>query len=185
MSWPGSPRSTEEPSCTHGARRPATPPRSPFVRRARTSGTGLGKGLSSGYLPLSAAIFKQEVAQHFEHQPFSHGMTYTGHPICCAPAGACIDVIREDGLVDNAARMGARMRRMVDELSRRHPCVGTAETLGLFSTIELVEDPNMRTAFGETDPLFPGDGGSPAQCRRRWRGRCGPKASSSGERPWR
>jgi taurine--2-oxoglutarate transaminase len=122
----------------------------------------LGKGLSSGYLPLSAAVFKQEVAQHFEHQPFNHGMTYTGHPICCAAAAACIDVIAEDGLVDNAARMGDRMRRLVDELSRRHPCVGAAETLGLFSTIELVEDPDKRTAFGEIDPLFPEGGGSPA-----------------------
>lgn len=59
----------------------------------------LGKGIASGYLPLSAAVFADGVAEAFQDRLLPHGLTYSGHPVCCAAALATIAVIEEDGLV--------------------------------------------------------------------------------------
>lgn len=64
----------------------------------------LGKALSGGFYPVSAVAGRREVMQHFT--PGSHGSTYGGNPLGCAVARAALRVLREEGLVERAARLG-------------------------------------------------------------------------------
>jgi taurine--2-oxoglutarate transaminase len=123
------------------------------------------KGLTSGYLPLSAAIFRTNVVDGFRSRLLPHGLTYSGHPICCAAALANIAVIEEDDLVANAAAMGRRLADGMDWLVERHPSIGEARSLGLFGVLELVQDRETKAAF-PADLALGGDipaGGSVAQ----------------------
>jgi 4-aminobutyrate aminotransferase len=69
----------------------------------------------------------------------SHGSTFGGNPVSCAAANATLDLL-EGGLVANAARVGAHLRRGLEELGARHPLVGDVRGIGLMQAIELVRD---------------------------------------------
>lgn len=107
----------------------------------------LAKGLTSGYLPLSAAVFRDDVAERFQSMTFRHGLTYAGHPVCCAAALANIEVLERRGLVGNAAAQGGRLTHELAVLAERHPSVGCATNLGLFAVIELVQDAERKLPF--------------------------------------
>lgn len=120
----------------------------------------LAKGLTSGYLPLSAAVFRDSVAERFQGRLLPHGLTYTGHPVCCAAALANVSVIEDDGLIENASSMGATLAAALQRLQQDHPCVGDARSLGLFAALELVSDRNTKASFPPWAVI--GDGGKSA-----------------------
>jgi adenosylmethionine-8-amino-7-oxononanoate aminotransferase len=71
-----------------------------------------GKGLTAGYLPLSAVLATDEVYQSFvgeSTRTLFHGHTYTANPLCCAAANANLDLIAARGLVGQAAALGERL----------------------------------------------------------------------------
>jgi taurine--2-oxoglutarate transaminase len=107
------------------------------------------KGLTSSYLPLGAVAIAPEIAAYFDDHVFYGGLTYNSHPLSCAAALAAIQVLEEDDLVGNAARLEPVMRRHHEELARRHPSVGLHRNIGLFGCLELVRDPVTR------EPLSP------------------------------
>jgi taurine--2-oxoglutarate transaminase len=96
-----------------------------------------GKGLTSGYLPLSAAVFTGEVASRFADETLPHGLTYAGHPVCCAAAIANLEVIDENDLVSKAAAAGIYLAKALNVLRSSHEVVSRAQSLGLFAVIEL------------------------------------------------
>src|SRR4051812_40549211 len=98
----------------------------------------MAKGLTSSYLPLGGVAMRDHIAEAFETKMFYGGLTYSSHPVSLAAALATISVYEEDGLLDNAARMGARMREHHERLAARHPSVGAHRNLGLFGIIDLV-----------------------------------------------
>ena len=65
------------------------------------------------------------------------GLTSNAHPMCLAAADAVIDVIENERLVENSARMGEVMRGHMERLKAKHPSVLTHRNIGLFGTIEL------------------------------------------------
>jgi taurine--2-oxoglutarate transaminase len=67
-------------------------------------------------------------------------MTYGSHPVGCAAALATLQVYEDDGLIENARRMGALMADLMTDLALRHPSVGAVRSIGLFGLIELVRD---------------------------------------------
>ena len=69
---------------------------------------------------------------------FYGGLTYSSHPVSLAAALATIGVYEEDGLIDNAARLGERMREHHERLAAKHPSVGAHRNLGLFGILDLV-----------------------------------------------
>jgi len=85
---------------------------------------------------------------------FYGGLTYNSHPLACATALAAIQVYEDDGLIENARKMGVVMRQLMDDLARRHPSVGAARSIGLFGLVELVRDRAKKT------PLAPFNGTS-------------------------
>ncbi|HEX6871309.1 MAG TPA: adenosylmethionine--8-amino-7-oxononanoate transaminase, partial [Micromonosporaceae bacterium] len=79
-----------------------------------------GKGLTAGYLPLSAVLTTDEVYQAFLGAPtrtFFHGHTYTANPLCCAAANANLDLIASRGLVVQAAELGERLGSLLAPLA--------------------------------------------------------------------
>jgi taurine--2-oxoglutarate transaminase len=97
------------------------------------------KGLTSSYLPLGALAISPAIAAHFDEHVFWGGLTYNSHPLSCAAALAAIEVLEEDDLVGNAARMGDVMARHHEELAEKHPSVGRVRNIGLFGIVELVK----------------------------------------------
>jgi taurine---2-oxoglutarate transaminase len=109
----------------------------------------LAKGLTSAYVPLGATMISQAIAEYFEDRPLFAGLTYNSHPVGCAAAIACINVYKEDRLIENASAMGEILKAELHALKERHPSVGDVRAIGLFSIIELVKDRATR------EPLTP------------------------------
>jgi taurine--2-oxoglutarate transaminase len=114
----------------------------------------MAKGLTSSYLPLGAVGMRHHIAQHFQDKVFYGGLTYNSHPMGCAAALATIRVYEEDGLLDNAKKMGAILKELAADLQAKHPSVGAVRSIGLFGIVELVRS---RTTL---QPLAPFNGTS-------------------------
>lgn len=100
----------------------------------------LAKGIASG-LPLSAMIARTEIMNWV---PGSHASTFGGNPVACAAALATIELL-ENGLMDNATRMGELLLTRLHELAERHPLIGDVRGKGLMIGIELVTDRVLKT----------------------------------------
>jgi taurine---2-oxoglutarate transaminase len=96
----------------------------------------MAKGLTSSYLPLGAMGVSAPIAEHFRKNVFWGGLTYNSHPTCLAAALAAIDVLIEEGLVENAARLEPVVRAEMEALKRNHPSVKTHRNIGLFGIVE-------------------------------------------------
>jgi len=114
----------------------------------------MAKGLTSSYIPLGAVAMNHKIAKHFDTNFYYGGLTYSSHAISCAAALANIGVYEEDGLIENAARLDAVMRRHHEALAARHPSVGAHRNLGLFGILDLVRSQDPWT------PLTPFNGTS-------------------------
>jgi len=95
----------------------------------------VAKGIASG-MPLGAAIAREHV---MDWPPGAHANTFGGNPVSCAAALATLDLL-EDGLIENAADVGAYLRDGLAALQQRQPNIGDVRGLGLMVAIELVED---------------------------------------------
>ena len=107
------------------------------------------KGLTSGYLPLSAVLVGDRVAETLIEKggEFYHGFTYSGHPASCAVALANLDIIEREGLVERSGVQGALLLQRLKETLGDHPLVGEIRGTGLIGAIELVADKARRRFF--------------------------------------
>ena len=97
----------------------------------------MAKGLTSSYLPLGAVGLSDQVAAYYKKNVFNGGHTYNSHPTCLAAALANLEVLQDEGMVENAARLEGVMRREMARLQAKHPCMKTGRATGLFGMIEL------------------------------------------------
>src|SRR5699024_1943120 len=93
------------------------------------------KGLASGF-PLSAIAAPQALME--KAWPGSQGGTYGGNAVASAAALATLDVIQEEGLVENAARQGERLREGLTKIASSHPQIGDVRGRGLMQACEFV-----------------------------------------------
>jgi taurine--2-oxoglutarate transaminase len=100
----------------------------------------MAKGLTSGYLPLGAAVVTDKIAEYFNENPMVIGLTYSGHPTLCAAALENIKIIEEDNLVEKSAEMGLYIEAEVEKLKNQHPSIGDFRNTGLLGCIELVKN---------------------------------------------
>jgi taurine--2-oxoglutarate transaminase len=100
----------------------------------------MAKGLTSGYLPLGAAVVTNEIADYFNENPMIIGLTYSAHPTLCAAALENIKIIEEENLVERAAEMGTYIEAEVEKLKAKHPSIGDFRNTGLLGCIELVKN---------------------------------------------
>jgi putrescine aminotransferase len=112
----------------------------------------LAKGITSGYLPLSAVMVADRVAETLIEAggEFAHGFTYSGHPVACAVALETIRILEEEQIVERVRNdTGPYLQSRLKELSD-HPLVGEVRGVGLLAAIELVKDKRKRQFF---DPI--------------------------------
>ena len=116
----------------------------------------VAKGIISSYLPLAAAIATNEVADVFggKDNYLRHVFTAGGHPVSAAAALKNIEIIETEGLVDNAAEVGAYFKEQLTGLVEDHPIIGDVRGLGMLMTVEMVSD-------RETKARFPKEAGIP------------------------
>src|SRR5688500_6661470 len=115
----------------------------------------MAKGLTSAYVPLGAVGMRRAIAQHFQEKVFPGGLTYNSHPLACAAGLATIAAYEEDGMIENAARMGVVMKGLLADLESKHECIGAVRSIGLFGIVEMVRDRKTK------QPLAPYNGTSP------------------------
>jgi 4-aminobutyrate--pyruvate transaminase len=109
----------------------------------------MAKGLTSGYLPLSAVMVGDRVVEVLWEKggEFAHGFTYSGHPVACAVALENIAIIEEENLVERVREdVGPYLQERLATLAD-HPLVGEVRGIGLLGAVELVSDKQTRGRF--------------------------------------
>ncbi len=109
----------------------------------------LAKGITSGYIPLGAAMFNDRVAGVLANQggELAHGCTYSGHPVCTAVALENIRILQEEKIIetcktDTAPYLAQRWAELGE-----HRLVGEARIAGMVGALELVPDKRKRAFF--------------------------------------
>lgn len=102
------------------------------------------KGITSGYLPLGGIQISDEIREVIMNAPanerWMHAYTYSGHPTCCAVALANLDILANEGMVQNAGVMGKRLLDGLNALAEEFECIGNVRGMGLMCAIEFVAD---------------------------------------------
>ncbi|MCC8941617.1 aminotransferase class III-fold pyridoxal phosphate-dependent enzyme [Bradyrhizobium sp. Arg68] len=112
----------------------------------------VAKGLTSGYVPLSAAIVGERVYAVMEDAAdrvgaFSHGYTYSGHPIAAAAANAVLDIVEKERLSDRARIVGSHFNKRLKERFAQLEIVGEVRGVGLLGAIEFIADRQTKRRF--------------------------------------
>ena len=111
----------------------------------------LSKGLTAGYLPLSAVLTTEPVYAAFYDEyvklnAFLHSHSFTGNPLACSAALACLEIFRSDGVLERnralSARLGERARTL-----QEHPHVAEVRQRGMIVAAELVRDKAAREPY--------------------------------------
>lgn len=115
------------------------------------------KGSNSGYIPVGGVVISADIAATFDERAFPGGLTYSGHPIATASIVASIDAMKDEGIVENAKRigddiLGPGLRALAD----KHPVIGEVRGMGVFWALDLVTNRATR------EPLAPYGGTSEA-----------------------
>jgi len=107
----------------------------------------IAKGLSSGYAPIGGSVVSNEVTDVLNGVEFSHGYTYSGHPVACAVAMENLRLLDEEGIVARAAtEIAPYLKNKWTSLSD-HPLVGEAVIEGLIGAVALTPHKQSRAAF--------------------------------------
>lgn len=108
----------------------------------------LGKGLSGGYVPLSAVLTSRKVIDPIAKGSgaFKHAQTFSHSPAICAAGLAAVRHIKKHKLVERCAEMGAVLQKKISVL-RELPSVGHTRGLGLLAGIEFVADKKTKAPF--------------------------------------
>ena len=110
----------------------------------------LGKGFGNGF-PVTAMCIRKPYAESFE--AISASTSYGGNPMACAAALASIEAIEEEGLLENAMRLGAFFEKKLAEMMDRHPIVGHVRCKGCLMGVELVRDRRTKEPLPEAGRL--------------------------------
>ena len=111
----------------------------------------MAKGISNGYLPLSAVGLRQHLAETLQSDSageFTHGYTNSAHPTACAAALATLDYLRDNDIVNKVTEQLAPVFAAGLRSLQQSPLVGEVRSKGLIGAFELVEDKATRKRFG-------------------------------------
>ncbi len=104
----------------------------------------LSKGITGGYLPLAATLCTTKIFEAFlgefrDLKTFFHGHSYTGNPLGCAAALACLDIFDRDRIIEGLPPKIDLLQRWLEKIAP-HPHVGDVRHQGLMAGVELVRD---------------------------------------------
>jgi putrescine aminotransferase len=109
------------------------------------------KGVTSGYLPLGGSLVGKRVADVVTRQggEFTHGFTYSGHPVTSAVAVAVLKAMQAEGIVERVREdLSPYFRRRWAELAE-HPIIGEARSVGMMGALEIVQDKANRIRYAK------------------------------------
>jgi taurine--2-oxoglutarate transaminase len=116
----------------------------------------LAKGLTGAHAPLGAVVMSAEIARALESKPVATGLTYSGHPLCCAAGLAAIQAYEDEGLIPRSRALGRSMLERLHEMWQRHRVIGDVRGgRGLFAVLELVRDRETREPLSPWDDMDP------------------------------
>ena len=107
----------------------------------------VAKGLSSGYIPIGASIISDKIADVLRRTEFSHGYTYSGHPVACAVALENLRILKEENIVDQVKDVTAPYLRKKWESLADHPLVADVNIIGMMGSVALTPDKATRAKF--------------------------------------
>jgi putrescine---pyruvate transaminase len=115
----------------------------------------MAKGITSGYVPMGAVGLSDRIADAIiEGGEFSHGFTYSGHPVAAAVAVANLKLLRDEGIVDRVRHdAGLYFQRALRDALNDHPIVGEIAGAGLVAGIQLAQDPATKQRFDNGDDV--------------------------------
>jgi 4-aminobutyrate aminotransferase-like enzyme/Ser/Thr protein kinase RdoA (MazF antagonist) len=112
----------------------------------------IAKSTGNGY-PLGAVITSRAVADGFRSQGYFFSST-GGSPLSCAIGMTVLDVLRDEGLQNNAARVGAHLKARLQALQEKHAIIGTVHGIGLYLGVEMIRDlETLEPATEETSAI--------------------------------
>jgi len=111
----------------------------------------LGKGFGNGF-PVTAMIVREPYAASVDS--ISASTSYGGNPMACAAALASIEAIEEEGLLENALRLGKYFSERLAQMMADHPIVGDVRCRGCLLGVELVKDRNSKEPFVEAGEVI-------------------------------
>jgi len=106
----------------------------------------LAKGIASG-LPLGACLAKAEVMAKWS--PGAHGSTFGGNPVSCAAAIATLQVIKEQKLLANAAKLGGYLIGELKKLQKKYPAIKDVRGLGLMIGVDFGANPPVKSIMNQ------------------------------------
>ena len=107
------------------------------------------KGVTCGYVQLGGVIVCDKVADYFKDNVLQCGLTYSGHTLACAAGVASVSYYGKHNICQHVNEVGKVLADFLDKMVEKHPCVGQARHIGLFSALELVKNKETR------EPLVP------------------------------
>lgn len=117
------------------------------------------KALTSGYVPLSATVVNERVADaYYANQDIKGllmtGYTYGGHPLGCAAGLAVLDIVEKENLPANAAHMGEYLLSQLQAFPEEFPLVGDVRGKGLMLALDLVDDQKTRMPVSDVSVTY-------------------------------
>ena len=112
----------------------------------------LAKALTSGYIPLGAAMVSEEISNYFEDKFLYAGLTFAGHDLACAAGVATLEAYEEENLIENSKTLGEHMQKRLQEMQKHHPSVGDVRGLGLYQVVELVRSRTTKERLAPWTP---------------------------------
>jgi adenosylmethionine-8-amino-7-oxononanoate aminotransferase len=111
----------------------------------------LAKGIAGGYVPMGALLLSDEIGDTISAGAgFFHGYTFQGHPVACAVALACLDIIEREDLLARAGVISRELRAGLAPAAQL-PAVGDVRVEGTLAALEIVADRGTRQPMGWTE----------------------------------
>ncbi len=107
------------------------------------------KGVTCGYVPLGGVAVSQTIADYFDDNTLSCGLTYSGHPLGCAAGVACVSYYLEADILGNVNKVGKVLGEKLEAMKEARKCVGDVRYIGLFAAVELMKNQKKK------EPLVP------------------------------
>lgn len=107
----------------------------------------IAKGLSSGYQPIGGSVVSDEVSEVLGRDEFTHGYTYSGHPVACAVALENLRILDEENIVAHVRDTAAPHLKSIWSGFADHPLVGEASQVGMMASLALTPDKSARAGF--------------------------------------
>lgn len=116
------------------------------------------KGVTCGYVQLGGVIVSKQIAEYFTENVFQCGLTYSGHTLACAAGVASVSYYLEHDMCNYVNKVGKILGDFLDEMVEKHPCVGEARHVGLFTALEIVKNKETRepmVPYGVANTIMP------------------------------